>query len=77
MSDRFSVPLVMLPHNIKALLKAEDQGEVIPCNGIGLRHDPESANGVILVIRMDEGQKEIALENFGFKARSFADDGGE
>lgn len=67
--ERNSVPLVMLPHNISAMLKAHDEGRIIPCHGVSFKRDPESANGVILMFQMSEADRQIAEEEFGFKAQ--------
>ena len=59
---REQVPLRMIEGNISILLE-----HMIPCTGISLMRDPETANGVLLMVH--GANKEIA-EQLGFKLGS-------
>lgn len=72
--ERFSVPLYMLGGNLEALLKANDEGRMIACNGISLRrYSVNSEQTVILVVSMNEDQKKFAKEH-GFQTQSVKED---
>lgn len=59
--DRTEIPLRMLPGNIDVLLE-----QMLYVNAIGFRRDPDSAEGILLIVSMDDDQKKTAAE-IGFK----------
>lgn len=62
---RVSIPLVMLPGNMDALLGVGEKETFIPCDGISLKwYGPQ---GVVLTVNMTQEQKENALKQHGFR----------
>lgn len=59
--ERVEIPLSLLKGNMDILLQNK-----VPCNSIHLIRDPNTANGVLLMIGFASGQKEVAHE-LGFK----------
>lgn len=62
--ERVSIPLRMLDGNIKVLLENQ-----IAVGTISMKHDPESAEGVLLLVQWANEEQEAAANAVGFRTK--------